>query len=192
MTAIKLPNFIKKQPVALGCALLCAALAVAIYLGRDALAKATDDLAQKKSEGEHFRENVTNAGKLDEQFESITRATQAIEARLVHADQLAINLQYFYKLESETQTKLTDLRQTGVTTSTKNTGKTNYVGVAYSIGVQGTYPQLLDFMRRVENGEHFSRVLGLTLSRAGGGETATPGNTGVLSLNLNLELLGLP
>jgi Tfp pilus assembly protein PilO len=193
MTAIKLPNFIKKQPVAVVCALLCVGLAVAIYYGKEALSDANDILAQKKAEGEHLSENVTNASKLDEQFEAMTQATQAIEARLVHTDQskLATNKQYFYKIEEETQTELAGLSQSGVTASNKNAGKTNYAGVAYSISVEGTYPQLLDFLRRVENGEHFSRVRSLTLSSAGGGES-TSGNPGSLSLSLNLELLGLP
>jgi hypothetical protein len=193
MTAIKLPNFIKKQPVAVVCALLCVGLAVAIYFRKDALSEANDILAQKKAEGEHLSDNVTNASKLDEQFEAMTRATQAIEARLVHADQskLATNKQYFYKIEEETQTKLTGLNQSGVATSTKNAGKTNYAGVAYNISVEGTYPQLLDFLRRVENGEHFSRVLSLTLTHSGDSES-TPDSAGSLSLSLNLELLGLP
>ncbi len=192
MTKIVSPNFIKKQPIALGCALLCVALVVAIYLRRGTLAEANDVLVQKKMEGEHLSENVTSGSKLDEQLAAMTQATQAIEARLVHADQLAVNLQYFYKLESETQTKLSDLRQTGaVAINTKNGEKSAYVGVGYVIVVNGTYPQLLDFLRRVENGDRFSRVLSLTLSGGGSGEN-TPGKAQSLSLNLNFELLGLP
>jgi Tfp pilus assembly protein PilO len=191
MTTIKLPNFIKKQPVAVVCALLCVGLGMAIYFRKDSLAEANDILAQKKSDGEHLRDNVTNASKLDEQFAAMTQAIQAIEARLVHADQLPINKQYFYKIQAETQTKLTGVNQSGVATPGKNAGKTAYVAIVYAISVEGTYTQLLDFMRRVENGEHFARVQGLTLARASGGEN-TPGNTGSLSLNLNLELLGLP
>jgi Tfp pilus assembly protein PilO len=193
MTAIKLPNFIKKQPVAVVCALLCVGLAAVIYVRKDALSEANDILAQKKAEGEHLSDNVTNANKLDEQFEAMTQATQAIEARLVHSDQskLATNKQYFYKIEEDTQTKLAGLSQSGAATWTKNAGKTNYAGVAYNISVQGTYPQLLDFLRRVENGEHFSRVLSLTLSNAGDGENSLD-TAGSLSLSLNLELLGLP
>jgi Tfp pilus assembly protein PilO len=184
MTEIRLPNFVKKQPVAVVCALLCVVLAAAIYFRRDALAEANDILTQKRSDGEHLRDNVTNASKLDEQFAAMTQATQAIEARLVHVDQLAINKQYFYKIESETQTKLTNLSQSGVVSSSKSNGKTFYVAVVYSINVEGSYAQLLDFVRRVENGEHFSRVQDLSLSSGGGASN--------LSLSLNLELLGVP
>jgi capsid protein len=196
MTAIKLPSFIKKQPVAMVCALFCVGLALAIYFQKTALAKAQADLDDKTSQANHLKENVNSANslsnkadRLDEQYAKMTQAIQAIEARLVRANQLAINLQYFYKLEADTQTKLVDLRQTGTSASAKNSGKA-YVGVDYSINVQGSYLQLLDFLRRVENGEHFSRVKGLTLSGAGAGETPVAGQN--FSLSLNLEFLGLP
>ena len=194
MNAIELPNFIKKQPVAVGCALFCVALALAVYFRKDALATAQAELDDKTSRANHLKENVDNAtsinkaDRLDEQLATMTHATEAIEARLVHVDQLAVNKQYFYKIESETQTKLTGLNQTGVAAAGKNSGNTAYVAVGYSVNVEGTYAQLLDFMRRVENGEHFSRVQGLTLSQGGGSESTTSH----ASLGLKLELLGLP
>jgi hypothetical protein len=197
MTAIKLPNFIKKQPVAVVCALLCVGLALVIYFRRDALATAQAELDDKTAQEKHLKENVDSANslnnkadRLDEQCTAMTQAIQAIEARLVHADQsqLPTNLRYFYKLQSDTQTKLVDLRQTGGMPSTKNGGKASYIGVGYSISAKGSYPQLLDFLRRLENGEHFSRVNSLSLS--GGGDTV--GKAQDLSLSLELELLGLP
>ena len=67
------------------------------------------------------------------------------------------------------------IRQTDVSTSAKNGGNAAYAGRSASpLSIRGTYPQLLDFLRRVENGEHYSRVQGLTLAGAGGGED-TPG-----------------
>jgi hypothetical protein len=193
MATKKLPNFIKKQPIALSCGLLCVGLVVAIYFRHSVLAEATDSFAERKSVVEHLRENLANAHELDDQSTAMTQAVQAIEARLVHADQLAINLQYFYKIESETQAKLTDLRQTGAaTTNARNSEKTAYTGIGYSISVQGSYPQLLDFLRRVEGGERFARMQGLTLTGAGDSSEETPGKPTNLSLILTLQLLGLP
>lgn len=191
MTALKVPNFIKKQPVAVVCALVCVGLAVAIYFQKGALVAAQADLDDRTSQGKHYKENVTNASKLDEQSEAMTQAIEAIEARLVHADRIPTNKKYFYEIQSKTQTKLTGLTQSGVTPSSKSISKTSYVGVPFAMNVQGTYPQILDFMRRVENGEHFSRLQGLLLSHAGDVENG-PAHAPTLSLSLNLELLGLP
>jgi Tfp pilus assembly protein PilO len=186
MNAIELPSFIKKQPVAVACALLCVVLAVVIYFRKDTLAAAQAELEDKTSRASHLKENVDSAtsinkaDRLDEQLATMKQATQAIEARLLHVNQLAINKQYFYKLESETQTRLTGLNQSGVRPAGRNSA---YVAVGYSVNVEGTYAQLLDFVRRVENGEHFSRVQALSISPSGGGNA---------SLSLRLELLGLP
>lgn len=186
MDTQQINDFAKKHPLALGCGFLCIALAVGIYFRRDALAEARVQLDDKTAEGEHVTDNVKNSTQLGEQYAALAQATQTIESRLVHADQLAINLQYFYKLESDTQVKLTDLRQTGVPPIGKNSGKTAYVPIGYTISAEGAYPRLLDFLRRVESGEHFSRMHNLRFSRAGSGS-----NPEALSLRIDLDLLGL-
>jgi hypothetical protein len=189
MTSKSLTNFAKKQPIALGCAFLCLALGAGIYFRRDALTEAQAKLADKTKEWEHIRDNVKNSEQLSEQFSALTQTIPAIESRLVHADQLAINLQYFYKLESETQTKIIDLRQIGVVTN-KSSSKASYAGIAYTVSVQGSYPQVMDVLRRIENSEYFSRVRGLALL----GSDAGKANTGPvnLSLKLDIQLLGWP
>ncbi|HTB81550.1 MAG TPA: hypothetical protein VK717_11765 [Opitutaceae bacterium] len=186
MDTQQINDFAKKHPLALGCMFLSIVLAAGIYFRRDALAEARVQLDAKTTEGEHVTDNVKNSAQLGEQYAALTQATQMIESRLVHADQLAINLQYFYKLEADTQTKLTDLRQNGVAPVGKNAGKTAYSAIGYTVLVDGSYPQLLDFLRRIENGEHFSRIRNLRLSRAGNG--SNPDN---LSLKLELDLLGI-
>ncbi len=186
MNTQKLGDFAKKQPIALVCAVISVIFAAAIYYRSGALPAVEDKLKDKTAEWEHIRDNVKNSEQLDEQFATLTQAIQVIESHLVHPDQLAINLQYFYKLESETQTKLTDLRQTGLADK-KKVHNTAYAGVGYAVSVQGSYPLLMNFLRRIENSEYYSRVDGLTLTQAGGGRNATD-----LSLRLDLELLGLP
>jgi hypothetical protein len=187
MATIKLPNFIKKQPLALGCAFVCLALAAAIYFRKDTLAQAQADLEDQATQGKHLAENVTDANKLDEQLTAISEASQAIEERLVNPDRIPINQGYFYEIGLATQTKITVLQQGAVS---KTVGRAAYIRVNYTIDVTGTYPQLLDFLRRVENGEHFSHVISLTLGN--GGETSSKTTNPLLALTLSLELLGLP
>ncbi len=186
MDTQQINDFAKKHPLALGCVFLSLVLAAGIYFRRDALAEARVQLDAKTVEGEHVTDNVKNSAQLGEQYAALAQAAQMIESRLVHADQLAINLQYFYKLGSDTQTKLTEIRQTGAAALGKNAGKTAYSAIGYTASVEGTYPQVLDFLRRVENGEHFSRIRNLRLARAGSGS-----NPDDLSLRLELDLLGL-
>lgn len=185
----QLTDFVKKQPIALGCAFFAVVLAGGTYFRRGALAEAQAARTDKTEQRDHIVSNVTDSVHLNEQFAAMTQAVQSIESRFVHADQIAINLQYFYKLESETQTKLTQLQQTGVI-APRDGRKHIYAGIGYSISVQGTYPQLMDFLRRIENSEHFSHVRGLTLAHANGGDAAASSKD--LLLGLEIELLGLP
>jgi hypothetical protein len=77
---------------------------------------------------------------------------------MIRVGQLAENLQYFYRLESETGTKLTDPRQNAWTPPAKNAAKTNFTIVNFNLTAQGDYGQILDLLRKLEDGEHYCRV----------------------------------
>jgi hypothetical protein len=143
-------------------------------------------LTAKIREGERLTANVNYAAQLDEHLQRLQDAATAIDGRLVRAGELAINLQYYYKLEAETGVKLLDLRQTG--TGAPSSPKSLYLGVPYSVSVQGTYQQILSFLKRLEHGVYFARVLSANCSRGqNDGEAAPP-----IVLSLTLELLGKP
>ena len=117
-------------------------------------------------------------------------ATKEVEQRLVRASQLAINLQYFYKMEAESGVKILDVRQNPLPAGPRPGPRATYVGVPYSVSVQGTFTQTLSFLKRIENGRHFSRFLSVSYTKAGGTEAALTGE--LMNLTINLELLGQP
>ena len=65
-------------------------------------------------------------------------------------------------------------------------GTTASAGLVAFLPGQGDYAQLVDFLRRLENGPRYCRVM--TVAMNGGGTT----RNGPLKLNLTLELLGQP
>lgn len=174
---------VKKNPISFGCGALSLALAAGIYFRGDALPEAEADLTQKSAQVERIALNVQYSAQLKEQLETVTNANKEIDARLVHASRLSSNTQYFYQIENETGVKMIDLRQTTPAVIAKP-AKGSYLPVAFSVTVQGTLSQILDFLRHVENGTHYCRVL--TASCNGGARNAP------LTLALNLELLGVP
>jgi hypothetical protein len=180
--------FVRKNPITLGCGVLAIGLAAAIYLRGGGIPAAETELEQKATEGRRLELNLKSSAQLPEHVAAMSAALAAIEPRLVHADELANNLQYFYKLESETGTKLGDLRQLAAPKGAKNAKPAAgvFAPVAFSASVQGEYPALLDFLRRLENGDRFVRVASASIN------LTTPDRTGPLSLQLDLELLGLP
>jgi hypothetical protein len=175
-------DFLKKNPISVSCAVLSVALLITSYVRSDYAAEETAVLEQKTTEASRLAANKKNADQLKEHFDSLVAAQKQVEARLIDQKDLTANSQYFYQLETETGVKLTEPRPSA---APKRDPKFSYLPVPFAVTVQGEYPQLLDFLRHLENGPHYCRVLSANCG-AGADRAAQ------LTLNLNLELLALP
>lgn len=175
----------KKNPICLGCALATIGLVVALYFRDGEIPEAEAALTQKSAQSERLGLNIQHAAQLKEQSDALVAANKEIDARVVRPSQLGINTQYFYKIESDTGVKLMDLRQNTPPAGAK-AGKGSFIPVSFNVTVQGTLPQILDFLRQVENGAHYSRVLTASFN----GNPAT--RSAPLMLSLGLEFLGVP
>lgn len=185
MTNQELVAALKKNPVVFGCAALSVALIVGLYFRSDAIPEAEAALTQKSAESERITLNIQYSAQLKDHVESVAAANAEIDTRIVRASQLGTNTQYFYKLESETGAKIIDLRQTTAAAVAKP-AKGAFLPVAFAVTVQGTLAQVLDFLRHVENGAHYSRVLTANCTGTANARNAP------LTLALTLELLGQP
>lgn len=177
---------IKKNPVSFGCGLLSLVFAVAVYFRSGAIPEAEAELAQKAAAAERYALNLKNAVQLKEQHEELVAANKAVDARIIRAGDLGSNSTYFFRLFSESGVKQVDFRQVTTTVALPKGGKTAFVPVAFSVSVQGTLPRILDFLRLLENGPHYCRVLTAQC-------TGNPAlRAAPLTLTLNLEILGQP
>jgi hypothetical protein len=185
MTNEALIALLKKNPVSVGCGALSLLLVAGLYFRSDAIPAAEAELAQKAAEAERFAQNIKFSEKLKEQLDAITAANKEIDSRIVRASQVGNNTQYFYQLESETGVKLIDFRPLSISAAAKGS-KANFMPVGFNVSVQGSLPQILDFLRSLEGGTRFARVLTASLS-------GSPANRrGPLTLAVSVELIGLP
>lgn len=185
MTGAELNTFIKKHPLSVGCvvvALVCGGL---LYYRSSDIATSQQNFEAKRAEAGKVTSNVRNAAGLPEQVKDIEDQRKELETRLIKVSQLAVNLQYFYKLEAETSVKLSDVRQNAVPRT--NPGNARYVAVPFSVSVQGTFAQLVTFLNGLQNGRHFCRINSASFSKSGG--TGDDGSSS-MTLSLNLDLLG--
>ena len=184
MTTEQLVALLKKNPISFGCAALALIVGLVIYYGMDDGPEALALLEQKTAEGERLHANVINAVQLPEQLAAITAAREEIEKRLIGGE-MARNQQYFYKLETATGVKLVSISQAPVARA-KPGAKATLVGIAFTVSLQGSYPTVLDYIRRLENGIHYCRINSVSI-------TGTSNNrAGPLSVSLSLDLLGRP
>jgi hypothetical protein len=184
MSNEELIELIKKNVIAVACVLVSIAIGVAIYLRSDLLPEAEKVLAAKTQDAELLAANIEDNNQLKEQHAALVSADDVIATRMIKVGQLAENLQYFYKIESDTGAKLMDLRQVPWSPPSKNAPKTIWTPVGFALTAQGSYPQLMDMLRRLENGEHYCRVMSCTI------HPLTEQRGGNLSMGVNLELLG--
>ena len=189
MTGADIVSAFKRQPIGFGCGALCLVCGLWLYYRSDVTAERQEANDQKAAEVAKIDANIRNSERLREQAAAMVAASRDLEARLMHAGQLAVNQQYFYRLEGETGVKLVDLRQ-GAVAAPKAGAKSAglYVGVPYNVSVQGTFPQVLAFLRRLETGRHFSRFNTVTFDKATG-----PNASGsLLTVTIAVDILGLP
>ena len=186
MTNQELIALVKKNPISVSCGLVALVCGLGIYFRSDGLPDAEKLLEEKSAEGERLALNLSNSTLLNEQLSAIASAAREIDSRLVRHGELAKNLQYFYKLEAVTGVKLIDLHQNLPATPKSGAKPTSYTGIGYVIILEGEYPALVEFLRQMETGLHFSRVITANIT----GSKAERGSS--LKLALTVELLGLP
>ena len=184
MSNEELLEFIKKNVIAVACVAASIAIAVAIYLRSDLLPESEKVLQAKAQQAALLAANIEDSSQLTEQHAALVAANGTIAGRMIKIGQLAENLQYFYKLESDTGAKLMDLRQVPWTPPPKNAPKLIYTPVGFGLTAQGSYAQLLDMLRRLENGEHYCRVISCTIHPTAEQRGST------LAMTLSVELLG--
>ena len=181
MSNAELASLIKRNPLRVACVVLALLSGAGVYFVNGQIEDATKLLEQKTAEGSRLAANVKNAAQLPEQLEMLTSAVKKIQGRLIRGSQLATNLQYFYRLETDSGVELIDLRQTSGTQPTKANA-----GVGFAIAVKADYVTVLGCLRRLENGTHYCRVMTAAINGAGADRT------GPVTLSLSLELLGQP
>lgn len=106
--------------------------------------------------------------------------TRQIEENLVIEDNLAENLQYFYKIEDRTKAHVLELRPLN---STVPDSKSLFRRIPFSIRVTGTYDQVVGFLYGVETGPRLTSVVSMNLRRR------EPASMTVI-MDLNVDLLG--
>ena len=185
MTGQDISAGIKKSPLLFVCIVLSIAMIAAIYFRSDMLSQAEQLLAQKSAEGEKISLNLQYSAQLKEQTEALEAAIKDIDARIIRASQLGANTGYFYTIENETGVKFIDLRQTTPAVVAKP-AKVSFLPVAFSVSVQSDLNHILTFLRQLENGAHYCRIMTATCSGNSANRSAP------LTLALTLELLGTP
>lgn len=176
----------RRFPVATFCAVFWVALMAGLLLRAGLLTDARALLTEKEVAAQRSEASVRNGAGLPRHLEALKSGLAKLEAKLIRPDNVGPNQQYFYEHESAASVKISILRALGLP---KMKGKAPlFLPFAYNVVVEGRFPQVVDFLRALECGEHHYRLVSLTLQRSSIDQSAAAKVDNVV-LNINLELL---
>ena len=179
LNAQVLTQKVRQYPLLVICVAITLVLLTSLYMRSDLIDLQRAELDKHLADYRRQRANITNSAMLQDQLDYLIQANAAVKNRALSANGLAQNLQYFYRLEAEVGIKYLDLRPASRAAPTK---AGTYVAVAYTVNVQGDFTQIIKFLRHLEQGAYFCRINSALLA----------GKDDVYTLNLNIDLLGVP
>ena len=136
--------------------------------------------------------NITNSAGLEEDIEVVKSQILELEERMFQSQELATNYNYFFNIEKSTNVSLSDLKQVEIVTGDANQKKHKmpnpiadaYVKIRYDMRVNGTFRDLVNFMRTLEGGPSFYQLEKFRLSKS------SAGGSELLSMDVSFLMLG--
>ncbi len=158
-----LVKYFKRNLTIVGCGALMVGLLVVLYFRADQPAKLSATLEERSALLRKLKANVVNSAHLDSQVRVLSGLNQSIAANALRVGDLAQNLKLFYDLESHTGVRLTDVRPLNLAAAPKTAPSTFYVAIPFAITVDGDYRQLIAFLKGLETGHAFCRILSASI-----------------------------
>lgn len=185
MNAAALWSKIRQYPLPLFCALVVVVL-VSLYFLRGPLVDELDvtnaDLEQERNAMQFNKKESQN---LKTQVELAQKLIQDADKRLMDPKEVALNYDFFYRLEKSTGVRILSM---GQAISTENSPwrptLSLYRLVTYDITVEGRLENLMEFTQQVQRGSYLARLESLSATKSSGEKSES------ISASLKLLVLG--
>ena len=181
-------GFVRKHPIGVGCGAIALVMLVLTFTRSGSLDTLETELMERQDQSNRLKNNLRYSAGLDEQLAALQQAVAVVESKTINPGALATNLQFFYRLEQELGVTMVDLRQGVVLESNE---QREYLTVPYTVSVEGTYLQILDFLQHLEEGGRIVKFETANISSSGSAEAlqADPVDPRLV-LTVDLALLG--
>jgi Tfp pilus assembly protein PilO len=185
-------QLLKRYPLPTLCGACVLAAFLAAYFRMDAISAEEQQLETVTQELNRYGTNNKHGAQLQAQVSKLSGILQKVDERAPRLGSLASNLQYFYRLEADTGVRLNDVRQLSPELKKdKKTKSDTYVAIPFSLTMEGSFTQMLAYLRSIEAGIHFHAFKSVQVNPSvvsSGGESADL----VLQMTIQVELLGTP
>ncbi len=174
-------SWVKRSLFLFICMVLFVGLSIANYFLWKRQQEINTQHEEVRRNGENIFAALSSHSRLTGELAVVDDALKQIDDNLIVEADLAENLGYFYQIETLSRVRLSQLNQL----SSQPTEDSPYKSIPFSMRVNGTYPQLVSFIRELESGPRQLRIRSFDFSRIDVKSNA-------LALNLTVELLGKP
>jgi Tfp pilus assembly protein PilO len=170
----------RRHPLSVMCASVCIVCVATCWLISRDLKWLDLEHKQSLQDAELAQSTLISGPSVKQERLAALSITRQIEENLVVEDNLAENLQYFYKIEDRTHAHVMELKPLNALMADT---RALYRRIPFSVRVTGTYEQAVAFLYGVETGPRLANIASVTVRRR------DPASM-MLILDLNVELLG--
>lgn len=170
----------RRHPISTICAVICLLCLIACWFIHGNMVWLELEHKQVAQDSDLAQSSLLSGPSVKQERLAALAITRQIEDNLVVEDNLAENLQYFYKIEDRTKAHVMELRPLNSVTSNS---RALYRRVPFSIRVSGTYEQAVGFLYAIETGPRLAAITNVSVRRR------DPTSSAVI-LDMNLEFLG--
>jgi len=162
MNVTEVVSKLKQYPIpVVGCVVILLAAGV-LFMRKPKV----DDLAYQVEEKvdvlEKVQRNTERAIGLEEDVEIIEAYRDEINDRLMVEEEVATNYAYFYNLERQTGIRIVNINQKASLDKASKPPQipatNSYSVIPYTLAIQGSFAQVLDFVHRLERGKYLLRI----------------------------------
>ncbi len=170
----------RRHPLSALCACICLACVLACWYIYGNMKWLDLEHKQVTQDTELALTSLISGPSVRQELAASREVTRRIEDNLVVEDNMAENLWYFYKIESQTKAHIAEMRPNN---SIISSSRAYYKRIPFAIRLTGTYEQTAAFLYAIETGPRLANITSLSFRRF------EPNSPNVL-LDMDVELLG--
>lgn len=158
-----------QYPVPFVCGILIPLILVLLIMRGPKISEFENKLPALEKEWKNMQTNVERSTDLESDIVTLEAGLEAINSRLMNVEDVAINYEFFYRLEDQAGVVLKQFSQgtasEGEELPVGRDGLRNYSVIPYDVSMNGTLPQILRFLDLLDRQEHIVRLDQLNIMR---------------------------
>ena len=166
-------------------------LIIAILIRNPKVSSLQEINDQREREWTTVRTNHERSAGLEAEVEKLRSFSEEVNRRLISADAIANNYNYFYRIERQTGIRIVNIQQLPVASARRPQylpELNDFDLVPFNLTFQGSFDVTMTFLQGIERGEHLVRIESISINRDEG--TGTSSNQRTLVTRMEMNILG--